>query len=81
LSLAKLVMRPGRVEVHADQPTNPFKRRHFPGEGNLLCVRWYLRYLFAYEHVAELLAARGVEVDSQLHLALREAYAPELNKR
>jgi len=33
------------------------------------------------EHVAELLAERGVEVDSQLHLALREAYTPELNKR
>ena len=68
-------MRSGMVEVHADQPT------HFPGEGILLCVRWYLRYLFAYEHVAELLAERGVEVDSQLRLALREAYASELNKR
>jgi transposase-like protein len=27
----------------------------------LLCVRWYLRYPLAYEHVAELLAERGVE--------------------
>ena len=44
-------------------PTNPFKGRHFPGEVILLCVRWYLRYPLAYEHVAELLAERGVEVD------------------
>ena len=44
-------------------PTNPFKGRHFPGEVILLCVRWYLRYPLAYEHVAELLAERGVELD------------------
>jgi len=41
-------------------PTNPFKWRHFPGEVILLCVRWYLRYPLAYEHVSELLAERGV---------------------
>jgi IS6 family transposase len=44
-------------------PTNPFKGRHFPGEVILRCVRWYPRYPLAYEHVAELLAERGVEVD------------------
>jgi hypothetical protein len=33
--------------------TNPFKGRHFPGEVIVLCVRWYLRYPLAYEHVAE----------------------------
>jgi len=44
-------------------PTNPFKGRHFPGEVILLCVRWYLRYPLAYEHVAELLSERGVELD------------------
>jgi transposase-like protein len=43
-------------------PTHPFKGRHFPGEVIILCVRWYLRYPLAYEHVAELLAERGVEV-------------------
>jgi hypothetical protein len=36
--------------------------RHFPGEVILLSVRWYLRYSLAYEHVAELLAERGVAV-------------------
>ena len=50
-------------------PTHPFKGRHFPGEVIVLCVRWYLRFPLAYQHVAELLAERGVEVD-QLHLAL-----------
>ena len=32
-------------------PMNPFKGRHYPGEVTLLCVRWYLRYPLAYEHV------------------------------
>ena len=42
-------------------PSNPFKGRHFPGEVIVLCVRWYLRYPLSYQHVAELLAERGVE--------------------
>jgi transposase-like protein len=42
--------------------TNPFKGRHYPGEVILLCVRWYLRFPLAYEHVAEILGERGVEV-------------------
>jgi transposase-like protein len=29
----------------------------------LLAVRWYLRYPVAYEHVAEMLAERGLAVD------------------
>src|SRR3954447_15833919 len=62
-------------------PTNPFKWRHFPGEVILLCVRWYLRYPLAYEHVAELLAERGVEVDPSCIWRWVQAYAPELNKR
>ena len=43
--------------------TNPFKGRQFPGEVIVLCVRWYLRFPLAYEHVAELLAERGIAVD------------------
>jgi hypothetical protein len=43
--------------------SNAFKGRHFPREVIRVCVRWYLRYPLAYEHVAELLAERGVEVD------------------
>ena len=44
--------------------TNPFKGRHYPGELILLCVRWYLRYPLAYQHVAEIVQERGVEVDA-----------------
>src|SRR3954468_22872708 len=62
-------------------PTNPFKGRQFPGEVIILCVRWYLRYPLAYEHVAELLAERGVEVDPSCIWRWVQAYAPELNQR
>jgi len=61
--------------------SNPFKGRHFPGEVIVLCVRWYLRYPLAYEHVAELLAERGVAVDASCIWRWVQAYAPELNKR
>ena len=61
--------------------TNPFKGRHFPGEVILLCVRWYLRYPLAYEHIAELLRERGVEVDPSCVWRWVQANAPELNKR
>ena len=44
-------------------PSDPSKGRHFPGEVIVLCVCWYLRYPLAYEHVAELLAERGMAVD------------------
>src|SRR3954468_7514552 len=62
-------------------PTNPFKGRQFPGEVIILCVRWYLRYPLSYEHVAELLAERGVEVDASCIWRWVQAYAPELNRR
>src|SRR5262245_24918954 len=62
-------------------PTNPFKWRHFPGEVILLCVRWYLRYPLAYQHVSELLEERGVVVDPTCIWRWVQAYGPELNKR
>src|SRR5258708_23497740 len=62
-------------------PTNPFKGRHYPGEVIVLCVRWYLRYPLAYEHVSEILAELGVEVDASCIWRWVQAYAPELNKR
>ena len=43
---------------------NPFKGRHYSGEVILLAVRWYLRYPLAYQHVAEMLAERGLAVDA-----------------
>ena len=62
-------------------PSNPFKGRHFPDEVILLCVRWYVRYPLAYDHVAELLAERGVAVDPSCVWRWVQAYAPELNRR
>src|ERR1700738_3674303 len=63
-------------------PHNPFKGRHYPGEVIVLCVRWYLlRYPLSYEHVAELVAERGVEVDASCIWRWVQAYAPEPNKR
>src|SRR4029077_396071 len=61
--------------------SNPFKWRHFPGQVILLCVRWYLRYPLAYEHVSELLAERGVEVDASCIWRWVQEYGPELDKR
>jgi transposase, IS6 family len=61
--------------------TNPFKGRQFPGEVITLCVRWYLRHPLAYEHVAELLAERGVAVDPSCIWRRVQTYAPELDKR
>src|SRR3984885_604548 len=60
---------------------NPFKGRQHPGELIVLCVRWYLRYPLSYEHVTELMAERGVEVDASCIWRWVQAYAPELNKR
>jgi transposase, IS6 family len=50
-------------------PQNPFKGRQHPGEVIVLCVRLYLRYPLSYEHVRELMAERGVEVDASCILA------------
>jgi hypothetical protein len=60
---------------------NPFKGRQRTGEVIVLCVRWYLRYPLSYEHVAELLAERGVEVDASCIWRWVQAHAPELNER
>jgi transposase, IS6 family len=60
---------------------NPFKGRQYPGEVIILSVRSYLRYPLSYEHVSELVAERGVEVDASCIWRWVQAYAPELNKR
>src|SRR5271154_4281158 len=61
--------------------TNPFKGRQYPGDVILQAVRWYLRYPLAYEHVAELLAERGLKVDASCVWRWVQVYSPELNKR
>src|SRR5256714_861001 len=62
-------------------PHHPFKGCHYPGEVIILCVRWYLRYPLSYEHVAEMMAERGIGVDASCIWRWVQAYAPELNKR
>src|ERR1700693_4579447 len=63
------------------RPKNPFKGRQHPGEVIILCVRLYLRYPLSYEHVTELVAERGVEVDASCIWRWVQAYAAELSKR
>ena len=36
-----------------------FKRRRFPAEIILLCVRWYCRYGISYRDLEEMMAERG----------------------
>jgi IS6 family transposase len=62
-------------------PNNPFKGRQHPGEVIVLRVRLYLRYPLSYEHVTELVAECGVEVDASCIWRWVQAYAAELNKR
>src|SRR3982750_3314060 len=62
-------------------PDHPFKGRQYPGDVMLMAVRWYLRYPLAYEHVAELLAERGLATDRSCVWRWVQAYAPEINKR
>jgi len=62
-SVANFGTGPDRVEVDADQPAESFQGTLIPREVIVLCVRWYLRYPLSYEHVAELVAERGIEVD------------------
>ena len=39
------------------------KRRHYPLEVMLMCVRWYAAYPLSLRHIEEIMAERGVRVD------------------
>jgi putative transposase len=39
------------------------KRRHFPIEIMLTCVRWYVAYPLSLRHIEEMMAERGLPVD------------------
>jgi transposase-like protein len=39
------------------------KRRHYPFEGMLTCVRWYVAYPLSLRHTEEMMQERGVFVD------------------
>jgi hypothetical protein len=40
-----------------------FKRRRFPVDIILVCVRWYCKYGISYRDLAEMIQERGVDVD------------------
>ena len=58
-----------------------FKRRRFPVEIILLCVRWYCKYGISYRDLAEMMQERGVAVDPSTLFRWVQRYAPELEKR
>jgi transposase-like protein len=70
-----------RESEHGVNLTKPFKGRHYPAEVILLCVRWYLRYQLAYEHVAEMMAERGLGVDASCIWRWVQVYGPMINER
>jgi IS6 family transposase len=58
-----------------------FKRRRFPVEIIVLCVRWYSKYGISYRDLAEMMQERGVEVDPSTLFRWVQRYAPEIEKR
>ena len=58
-----------------------FKRRHFPTEIILLCLRWYCKYGISYRDLAEMMQERGVDVDHTTIFRWMQLYAPEIEKR
>jgi IS6 family transposase len=58
-----------------------FKRRRFPVEVILLCVRWYCKYGISDRDLAEMMQERGVMVDHLTIFRWVQRYAPEIDKR
>ena len=50
-----------------------FKRRRFPAEIILLCVRWYCRYGISYRDLEEMMDERGVAVEPRCSGSLAPA--------
>ena len=57
-----------------------FKRRRFPVEIILLCVRWYCKYGISYRDLVEMMQERGVEVDPSTIMRWVHGFAPEWEK-
>jgi IS6 family transposase len=53
-----------------------FKRRRFPVEIMLLCVRWYGKNGISYRDLAETMSERGVEVAPSTIFRWVQCYAP-----
>ena len=58
-----------------------FKRRRFPVEIILLCVRWYCKYGISYRNLAEMMSERSISVHASTIFRWVQRYAPEIEKR
>jgi transposase, IS6 family len=58
-----------------------FKRRRFPVESILLCLRWYCKYGISYRDLAEMMSERGVSISPSTIFRWVQRYAPEIEKR
>ena len=58
-----------------------FKRRRFPVEIILLCVRWYCKYGISYRDLAEMMSGARCQRRSKHDLSLGPALCPEIEKR
>ena len=52
-----------------------FKRRRFPVEVGVLCVRWYCKYGISYRDLAEMMSERGISVSPSTIFRWVERYA------
>jgi IS6 family transposase len=59
-------------------PTSAFAGHRFPPEVIVVAVRWYLRYALSYRDLEELLAERGIEVDSVTLFWWVQRFTPQL---
>jgi transposase-like protein len=57
-----------------------FKRRRFPVEIILLCVRWYCKYRISCHDLARMMQERGIAVDASTIFRWAQRYAPEIEK-
>jgi transposase-like protein len=58
-----------------------FKRRRFPVDIILLCVRGYCKYGISYRDLAAMMQERDVNVDPSTLFCWVQRYAPEIEKR
>ena len=71
----------GRVEVNANHGPQFVQRTPIPRGIDRFVRALVSPYPLSYEHVSELVAERGVELDASCIWRWVQAYAPELNKR
>src|SRR5450631_520179 len=56
-------MVPFPIQLASEALREVIKRKHYPLEVMLVCVRWYAAYPLSLRHVEEMMAERGVFVD------------------